>query len=44
VITDVCNKLMKRDAAAESGAVGNANQWMLLLSAGAPPTGVVLGQ
>lgn len=41
VITDVCNKLMKRDAAAESGDVGIANQVIDELRAGAPAIGEV---
>ena len=42
VITLVCSKLMKREAAAESGIVGKANQVIAGSRAGAPAIGVVV--
>ena len=44
VMNAVCSKLIKRELAAESGEVGKANQAMLALNAGAPPTGEVVWQ
>jgi hypothetical protein len=42
VMVEVCNKLMKREAATESGVVGTANQVMEALRGGAPAIGVVV--